>query len=601
MYADFRGATRGMGKSFKGALDYFLNDKGEEGQDRPKTDERVDVLELRNLATDNARHAWFEMMSTAQASEALKEAAGIKRGGRRGENPVFTYHLAWHDSERPARAEMLAAAQSTLRRLGLENHQALIVSHTDTAHPHVHVIVNRVNPEDGRYAGLPNSWKMLKEWAIEYSRERGTHWHIPLEQAKEARDQRKQTECQARFNRSAQGKSSGRAEQGTRGKASGRAEWQARKDAGRDSDPAEAAAAAILKAGQSAKWKAFRQYQRELTDKYHADKERFWQDRKALRAAIYQKYVEANKAVWSQPRVKPLMQQRPKPSRAAEKTVASLSESRTRFNIQEQTFAGRIANAARLGKAAGMSPFGIILLAMNPHERRRLFDVEQRRVAAQGRRHVEQKVKAAWVPETRRMQADRLKVMRTAELAAFDRMTGKLQQDLAERQQMHTAGLTAMKAALSASGKAAWAKHAEAFRGPKVREQRRPADEQTTDRRQRPPEDTRDRFGRSRDRKPRQPRSERQERAGRAEGAATARTGMQRPHSGPQAARGTAEAFREASSPEDGPSQLDRAEAAYVRSDAEKAAYERVKTLREAEREANERSDERGLGREREL
>src|SRR5699024_12371386 len=41
-------------------------------------------------------------------------------------------------------------AEGYLGHMGLEEHQALVVAHNDTAHPHVHIAVNRVHPERGK-------------------------------------------------------------------------------------------------------------------------------------------------------------------------------------------------------------------------------------------------------------------------------------------------------------------------------------------------------------------------------------------------------------------------------------------------------------------
>ena len=61
----------------------------------------------------------------------------------------------------------------SLEVLGLEGHEALIVAHEDTRHPHVHVIANRVDPETGKAATLGNSKLRLSRWAEGYEREQG--------------------------------------------------------------------------------------------------------------------------------------------------------------------------------------------------------------------------------------------------------------------------------------------------------------------------------------------------------------------------------------------------------------------------------------------
>ena len=65
-----------------------------------------------------------------------------------------------------------SAAQESLKALGMERHQALVVSHRD-GQPHVHVIANRVDPESGQAAGLNRSKLKLSKWAEEYERGQG--------------------------------------------------------------------------------------------------------------------------------------------------------------------------------------------------------------------------------------------------------------------------------------------------------------------------------------------------------------------------------------------------------------------------------------------
>ena len=67
---------------------------------------------------------------------------------------------------------MLRAAEGSLKVLGMERHQALVVSHRD-GQPHVHVIANRVEPESGKAAGLSRSKLRLSKWAERYEREQG--------------------------------------------------------------------------------------------------------------------------------------------------------------------------------------------------------------------------------------------------------------------------------------------------------------------------------------------------------------------------------------------------------------------------------------------
>lgn len=164
------------GHSFNGAFAYYLHDKRQdEGAAQPVTAERVDWTETRNLITDDPETARRVMIATAYSADELKAAAGVKNSGRKSTAHVYAYALAWHPDEAAKldRAEMIRAVDQSLKVLGAEKHQALIVCHTDRAHPHVHVILNRVDPETGKMLATSNDFRKLSDWANAYERERG--------------------------------------------------------------------------------------------------------------------------------------------------------------------------------------------------------------------------------------------------------------------------------------------------------------------------------------------------------------------------------------------------------------------------------------------
>ena len=161
------------GRSFGGVADYCLHDPRMPGEaHHPESAERVEWTETRNLATSEGERAARIMAATAEASPDLKHLAGGAATGRKLEKPVCHYSLSWAKDEKPDRQEMKRAGAESLKALGLERHQALIVSHRD-GQPHVHVIANRVDPESGKAAGLNRSKLKLSKWAEEYERGQG--------------------------------------------------------------------------------------------------------------------------------------------------------------------------------------------------------------------------------------------------------------------------------------------------------------------------------------------------------------------------------------------------------------------------------------------
>ena len=161
------------GRSFGGVADYCLHDPRMPGEaHHPESAERVEWTETRNLATSEGERAGRIMAATAEAAPELKRLAGVAATGRKLEKPVCHYSLSWAKDEKPERQEMRRAAQESLKALGMERHQALVVSHRD-GQPHVHVIANRVDPESGQAAGLNRSKLKLSKWAEEYERGQG--------------------------------------------------------------------------------------------------------------------------------------------------------------------------------------------------------------------------------------------------------------------------------------------------------------------------------------------------------------------------------------------------------------------------------------------
>ena len=153
------------GRSFKGAAAYYLHDKGAD------TSERVGWTHTLNLFTNDPDKAWRMMACTAMMSEDLKKASGIPLTGRKGEYPVYAFSLSWHPDETPDQAHMIETAQSALKALKLDDRQALIVCHTDEEQPHIHIMVNRVDPRTGKMAGIGRDQYILSRWAEKYERD----------------------------------------------------------------------------------------------------------------------------------------------------------------------------------------------------------------------------------------------------------------------------------------------------------------------------------------------------------------------------------------------------------------------------------------------
>jgi hypothetical protein len=152
------------GKSFAGLSAYLLSDP------KAQTNARIAWTHTFNCAAADNQPALAvdEMYWTFRNAELLKEEAGIGAGGRPLERPVKHMSLSWHPSQKPDPAEMIATSEQFLRFMGYGEAQVLMVAHNDTPHAHVHLMVNRVNPNTGLVFDESHERLHASQWAKQY-------------------------------------------------------------------------------------------------------------------------------------------------------------------------------------------------------------------------------------------------------------------------------------------------------------------------------------------------------------------------------------------------------------------------------------------------
>ena len=140
------------GASFRALGTYLVGDEG-----------RVGWVEARNTLAQDPRAVVAEMERDVALSRS------------RVEKPVYHLALSFDPTDAPTRGELRVAVDRTLRDLGLGDHPALVVAHTDTDHPHVHAMVSRVGP-DGKAWSTSFSNRRLRASVEAQERELGVRW-----------------------------------------------------------------------------------------------------------------------------------------------------------------------------------------------------------------------------------------------------------------------------------------------------------------------------------------------------------------------------------------------------------------------------------------
>jgi hypothetical protein len=174
------------GRSFAGAAAYLLHDEGR------RSAHRVAWTDTQGLGTKDPKAAWRVMAATAMGADRLKRSAGVRASGRKASGgPVLHLVLSWAEGEISGLSpeEMRRAAREAVAQLGKDTSgskkqpsgyrftgdecQMLLVAHHDKAHPHVHVLLNRVHPTHGRMLPDGNDHLKLSRWAQQYQERHG--------------------------------------------------------------------------------------------------------------------------------------------------------------------------------------------------------------------------------------------------------------------------------------------------------------------------------------------------------------------------------------------------------------------------------------------
>lgn len=143
------------GRGFRGTFNYLVH--GKRDAEDPN---RLAWMETRNLFVDDMDKVPSMMRATASRS-------------RKCQKPVYHFLISWRQDEAPADPTMRDVADRALIDLGLQDHQAVLAAHRDTAHRHLHIMVNRVHPETGKAWHTGKDWERLERSIARQALERG--------------------------------------------------------------------------------------------------------------------------------------------------------------------------------------------------------------------------------------------------------------------------------------------------------------------------------------------------------------------------------------------------------------------------------------------
>jgi hypothetical protein len=142
------------------------------------------------------------------------EMQGVASLNNRCKDAVCHYELAWPPGERPTRPQWVDCALHTMKALGYEGHQFMIVAHDDKKHFHIHIMLNKVHMETLRAHTPYRDWFTLDASVRFLEAKHGwTHTPGPMRWDEESKTAVLQSRSERNASRSAQQHPSGAAAQ----------------------------------------------------------------------------------------------------------------------------------------------------------------------------------------------------------------------------------------------------------------------------------------------------------------------------------------------------------------------------------------------------
>lgn len=133
--------------SFKGLVDYIEDKLGLHG-------DKVELVYSENCEFDNLE----DNVKLIESTQKLYTGKA---------DPTLHFVVSFQEDERPSPEQLKTITHELLKSLGIEHHQRVCATHIDTNNYHLHIAVNRIDPDTHKRARLPFSKIKLQKKADE--------------------------------------------------------------------------------------------------------------------------------------------------------------------------------------------------------------------------------------------------------------------------------------------------------------------------------------------------------------------------------------------------------------------------------------------------
>ena len=97
---------------------------------------------------------------TDELAAQIEEMIALSEEAVRSKDPIDHWVLSWKENERPTVEQAREAVKIFIEHCGLDGHQVMWGLHDDTENIHIHIAVNRVNPETLKVTQINNGFDL---------------------------------------------------------------------------------------------------------------------------------------------------------------------------------------------------------------------------------------------------------------------------------------------------------------------------------------------------------------------------------------------------------------------------------------------------------
>ena len=138
-----------MGSSFRGCIQYCLNDKIQDDKE---------ALVMKNRAEILSYH-----LCCGNASELINQFKEVRELNMKLSKPVMHISLSLAPGDILKKGKMMEMVEDCALQLGFDKNQYLSILHKDTNHQHIHIVANRIGL-DGRTVSDSNNFQKMAKY-----------------------------------------------------------------------------------------------------------------------------------------------------------------------------------------------------------------------------------------------------------------------------------------------------------------------------------------------------------------------------------------------------------------------------------------------------